>query len=37
MPIENYKHIARVCRNAVRKPKVQLKLKLARYVKNYKK
>jgi len=37
IPIENYKGIARACRDAVRKPKAQLKLKLARDVKNYKK
>ncbi|GAB0204370.1 hypothetical protein GRJ2_002902600 [Grus japonensis] len=35
--IENYNSIARVCRDAVRKAKVQLELKLARDVKNYKK
>ncbi|KAK4832290.1 hypothetical protein QYF61_021689 [Mycteria americana] len=35
--IENYKGIARVCRNAVRKAKAHLELKLARDVKNYKK
>ncbi|GAB0179274.1 mitochondrial enolase superfamily member 1 [Grus japonensis] len=37
IPIENYKGIARACRDAVRKAKAQLKLKLARDVKNYKK
>ncbi|GAB0209387.1 mitochondrial enolase superfamily member 1 [Grus japonensis] len=37
LPIENYKGIARACRDAVRKAKAQLKLKLARDVKNYKK
>ena len=34
--IENYKGIARTCRYAVKKAKTQLKLKLARDVKNYK-
>ncbi|PKU46749.1 rna-directed dna polymerase from mobile element jockey-like [Limosa lapponica baueri] len=37
MPIENYKGIARECRDTVRKAKAQFKLKLARDVKNYKK
>ena len=37
IPIENYKGIARVCRDAFRKAKAQLKLKLARDIKNYKK
>ena len=37
IPIENYKGIARACRDAVRKAKAQLELKLARDVKNYKK
>ncbi|KAK4823576.1 hypothetical protein QYF61_003580 [Mycteria americana] len=36
IPIENYKGIARTCRDAVRKAKAQLKLRLARHVKNYK-
>lgn len=35
--IENYKSIARVCKDGVRNAKAQLKLKLARDVKNYKK
>ncbi|GAB0188526.1 mitochondrial enolase superfamily member 1 [Grus japonensis] len=37
MLVENYKGIARACRDAVRKAKAQLELKLARDVKNYKK
>ncbi|KAK4826412.1 hypothetical protein QYF61_008945 [Mycteria americana] len=37
IPIENYKGIARVCRDAVRKAKTHLELKLARDIKNYKK
>ena len=37
IPVENYRGIARACRDAVRKAKVQLKLKLARDVKNCKK
>ncbi|GAB0206364.1 mitochondrial enolase superfamily member 1 [Grus japonensis] len=37
IPVENYKGIARACRDAVRKARAQLELKLARDVKNYKK
>ncbi|GAB0181915.1 mitochondrial enolase superfamily member 1 [Grus japonensis] len=37
LSVENYKGIARACRDAVRKAKVQLELKLAEDVKNYKK
>ncbi|KAK4826132.1 hypothetical protein QYF61_005284 [Mycteria americana] len=37
IPVENYKGIVRPCRDAVRKAKAQLELKLARDVKNYKK
>ncbi|KAM7123181.1 uncharacterized protein J5F26_001312 isoform 1-T1 [Ciconia maguari] len=37
IPVENYKGIARACRDAVRKAKDQLELELARDVKNYKK
>lgn len=37
IPTENYKCIARACRDAVRKAKAQLELKFARDVKNYKK
>lgn len=35
--IENYKGMARICRGGVRNAKAQLKLKLARDVKKYKK
>lgn len=34
MPLENYKGTPRACRDAVRKPEAQFKLKLARDVKN---
>ncbi|KAK4810859.1 hypothetical protein QYF61_008831 [Mycteria americana] len=34
LPVENYKGIARACRDAVRKAKAQLELKLARDVKH---
>ncbi|KAK4827027.1 hypothetical protein QYF61_013161 [Mycteria americana] len=37
IPVENYKVIARACRDAVRKAKDELQLELARGVKNYKK
>ena len=37
IPVENYKGIARVCKDRVRKTKAHLELKLARDVKNYKK
>ncbi|KAK4806136.1 hypothetical protein QYF61_001059 [Mycteria americana] len=37
IPIEDYKNLARACRDAVRKAKAQLELKMARDVKNNKK
>ncbi|KAM6036240.1 uncharacterized protein LJ206_001286 [Theristicus caerulescens] len=37
LSVENYKGIARVCKDAVRKAKAQLELELARDVKNHKK
>ena len=37
IPIKDYKNLARACRDAVRKAKAQLELKMAKKVKNYKK
>lgn len=35
IPLENYKGSPRACRDAVRKPAAQFRLKLARVVKNH--